>query len=58
MDDICPACNGSGEGMHDGTLCRSCGGTGTDCHEAREKYRDEKAEFEFEVKRGEGFYDN
>lgn len=29
-DAICPACNGSGEGMHDGTRCHSCGGGGTD----------------------------
>lgn len=27
---ICIACNGSGEGMYDGTRCRSCGGSGVD----------------------------
>ena len=27
---ICIACNGSGEGMYDGTRCRSCGGSGTE----------------------------
>ena len=27
-DGICPTCNGSGEGMHDGTTCSSCGGSG------------------------------
>lgn len=26
--EICPACNGSGEGMHDGSVCRTCGGRG------------------------------
>ena len=26
---ICPACNGSGEGQHDGTRCYSCKGKGT-----------------------------
>jgi hypothetical protein len=26
--DICPACNGSGEGQYDGTKCSSCGGRG------------------------------
>ena len=26
---LCGACNGSGEGMHDGTKCRKCGGSGT-----------------------------
>jgi hypothetical protein len=31
---ICPACNGSGEGMYDGTKCRSCGGSGVERREA------------------------
>jgi DnaJ-class molecular chaperone len=26
---ICSNCNGSGEGMHDGTRCYECHGTGT-----------------------------
>lgn len=26
--DMCSACNGSGEGMRDGTVCSACGGTG------------------------------
>ena len=25
---ICPTCNGSGEGMFDGSTCRDCGGMG------------------------------
>jgi len=25
---ICPTCNGSGEGMHEGTTCRVCKGKG------------------------------
>ena len=25
---ICPACNGSGEGMHEGTRCVTCKGAG------------------------------
>ena len=25
---LCSACNGSGEGMYDGTRCSSCGGSG------------------------------
>jgi len=25
-DDICPDCNGSGEGMYDGTTCTTCHG--------------------------------
>ena len=35
-DEICLACNGSGEGMYDGTRCRSCGGSGVE-----RTYRDE-----------------
>ena len=27
-NDICPACNGSGEGQYDGTRCSSCKGRG------------------------------
>lgn len=27
-DSICPTCSGSGEGMYDGTTCRSCKGKG------------------------------
>jgi len=27
-DYICPACNGSGEGMYDGSTCYKCKGTG------------------------------
>ena len=26
---ICPTCNGSGEGMYDGTRCPDCKGKGT-----------------------------
>lgn len=31
---LCAACNGSGEGQHDGTRCVRCCGTGTDRREA------------------------
>lgn len=27
-DYICPSCNGSGEGMYDGSNCYKCKGTG------------------------------
>ena len=27
--DICGTCNGSGEGMYDGSACSACGGGGT-----------------------------
>ena len=26
--EICPACNGSGEGRYDGSTCSNCRGTG------------------------------
>ena len=26
--DICPQCNGSGEGRHEGNNCYACGGSG------------------------------
>lgn len=26
--EICPGCNGSGEGYRDGTTCLTCGGSG------------------------------
>lgn len=28
-DEVCPFCNGSGEGLADGTTCHDCGGDGT-----------------------------
>ena len=29
-DLICPKCNGSGEGMYDGTICSLCKGSGVE----------------------------
>lgn len=29
MDELCNTCNGSGEGMHDGSHCRICRGEGS-----------------------------
>ena len=29
-DEICPDCNGSGEGSYDGSTCRSCKGSGVE----------------------------
>ena len=28
--ETCPVCNGSGEGMHEGSRCHSCKGTGVE----------------------------
>ena len=46
---ICTACNGSGEGMYDGTRCRSCGGSGVERTERNEQdwdaMRKERAEW-------------
>jgi hypothetical protein len=30
MNDICGSCNGSGEGMFDGSICTTCHGSGCD----------------------------
>lgn len=30
---LCSYCNGSGEGMHDGTRCQACKGTGEEPEE-------------------------
>ena len=35
--EICSACNGSGEGMYDGTRCSYCYGTGTTHHDLEEQ---------------------
>ena len=48
-EEICPSCNGSGEGMFDGTRCRSCGGSGVERTERDEQdwdaMRKERAEW-------------
>ena len=48
---ICLACNGSGEGMYDGTRCRSCGGSGVERTERDEPdwdaMRKERAELAY-----------
>ena len=40
--DICSTCNGSGEGMADGTSCASCGGSGRDDDSGDRKSRSGK----------------
>jgi len=40
--DICSTCNGSGEGMADGTRCLSCGGSGRDDDSGDRKSRSGK----------------
>lgn len=37
-DDICSACNGSGEGMYDGSTCYKCHGHGHERPERDEDY--------------------
>ena len=44
--EICNQCNGSGEGMYDGTTCGKCGGSGE--IDYRETDEDAKAEYEAE----------
>ena len=35
--DLCTACNGSGEGMYEGTKCSYCRGKGTTSHDLEEQ---------------------
>ena len=37
----CPHCNGSGEGMHDGTTCTHCKGSGVERVEREERSYDD-----------------
>lgn len=30
IEDLCSECNGSGEGMYDGSVCRNCKGSGVE----------------------------
>lgn len=43
----CPQCNGSGEGMYDGSRCSACGGSGevSNSDTTREDYEAEKADY-------------
>ncbi len=34
--DFCPVCNGSSEGLHDGSVCRACRGCGYVIDEAEQ----------------------
>ena len=42
--EICSSCNGSGEGMYDGTRCSCCGGSGV------EREEDDRRDYEREDK--------
>ena len=37
-EEICLACNGSGEGMYDGSRCYHCKGTGVEPVEMEDDY--------------------
>ena len=39
-DCLCANCNGSGEGMHDGSICSTCGGSGVVSDGGDEDYDD------------------
>ena len=40
---ICPTCNGSGEGMYDGTTCHVCKGHGTILVDEDEQENDDES---------------
>lgn len=48
-DEICGTCNGSGEGMHDGTTCIACCGMGVE--------RDYDAEYDAMCDAADHWYD-
>jgi len=44
-DFICPQCNGSGEGMYDGSTCHACHGSGVERDDSgREDWEAERAD--------------
>lgn len=49
--DICPECNGSGEGWHDGAVCKRCGGEGEIPAEASDEEPDEVLDALVELER-------
>jgi len=51
---ICGSCNGSGEGMYDGSTCRSCGGSGEEGDLERiEQAKWDRAEYLADLRDGE-----
>lgn len=51
-ESVCVQCNGSGEGMHDGSTCSACGGEGLDLDIDRMEFEaDMRADFEREEER-------
>jgi hypothetical protein len=43
---LCGSCNGSGEGMYDGSTCHTCGGSGEERdYEAERDREDERADY-------------
>ena len=43
-ESICPTCNGSGEGMYDGSRCGHCGGSGVESTISKEDIEAHKAD--------------
>ena len=44
-DTICPQCNGSGEGMYDGSKCHACHGSGVERYDSgKEDYEADRAD--------------
>ena len=55
---ICPYCDGSGEGMSDGTSCRFCLGTGEEGEaDRRRRRREELAERRYDEMKDEALID-
>lgn len=50
-NQVCDRCNGSGEGMYDGTTCQTCGGSGDSDNPRGKKNRDEDGDEEMDRRR-------
>lgn len=46
-EPLCPTCNGSGEGMYDGSRCSSCRGTGVES-DGEDWYENQCAKADYE----------
>ena len=51
--DICICCNGSGEGMYDGSTCSCCKGSGEILVEVDEQEEEDEEKFEEELEQCE-----
>ena len=56
-EEICAQCNGSGEGMYDGSICSSCKGSGAASNLTQEDIEDAKADAYNDAKEDDDYTD-